>query len=393
MAQLHQERRELFHAQKGVVLHARLRHRHDVEIRRRVALQLDLDHRVAEELVEPGPALLGGRVCAATLDLAQDLQQIGARDLEDGLRAQRRQQVLLEDAVDLRQGALAPGLEAQRLEVAPGSKYRLEGVGGGEERRLAFLPTVDAGVDALGDERAGLIPEFAGFLEADLGVGAQRDAGLLAGPGKAEVPVLRPAGADEERQAVPVLERVVPAGGFGQTDCCVCERHRTSPRLVGLRRDVPPAAGPHPEETEPPLAPIDVLENVLKIRGWGWLPADAAGMKKGTEVPFFNHLRNSVELRSSASGAGNESRTRDLNLGKVALYQLSYSRFDDRARNISTSAPHRNTAKPLYCWRRDSESNRGTRLCRPLHNHSAIAPRPFRPVAPELPEPPDQAFA
>ena len=26
------------------------------------------------------------------------------------------------------------------------------------------------------------------------------------------------------------------------------------------------------------------------------------------------------------SGAGNEARTRDLNLGKVALYQLSYSR-------------------------------------------------------------------
>ena len=29
-------------------------------------------------------------------------------------------------------------------------------------------------------------------------------------------------------------------------------------------------------------------------------------------------------------GAGNESRTRDLNLGKVALYQLSYSRNEDR---------------------------------------------------------------
>ncbi len=26
-------------------------------------------------------------------------------------------------------------------------------------------------------------------------------------------------------------------------------------------------------------------------------------------------------------GAGNEARTRDLNLGKVALYQLSYSRM------------------------------------------------------------------
>ena len=29
-------------------------------------------------------------------------------------------------------------------------------------------------------------------------------------------------------------------------------------------------------------------------------------------------------------GAGNEVRTRDLNLGKVALYQLSYSRFGGR---------------------------------------------------------------
>jgi hypothetical protein len=27
------------------------------------------------------------------------------------------------------------------------------------------------------------------------------------------------------------------------------------------------------------------------------------------------------------NGAGNEARTRDLNLGKVALYQLSYSRL------------------------------------------------------------------
>ena len=38
--------------------------------------------------------------------------------------------------------------------------------------------------------------------------------------------------------------------------------------------------------------------------------------KKGKTVlpPFLN------------SGAGDESRTRDLNLGKVALYQLSYSR-------------------------------------------------------------------
>gem|GEM_PF-4602553 len=52
-------------------------------------------------------------------------------------------------------------------------------------------------------------------------------------------------------------------------------------------------------------------------------------------------------------GAGNETRTRDFHLGKVALYQLSYSRI---------------------IWRREPESNRCRRLCRPLHNHSAIAP-------------------
>jgi len=32
------------------------------------------------------------------------------------------------------------------------------------------------------------------------------------------------------------------------------------------------------------------------------------------------------EYKTRLFGAGNEARTRDLNLGKVALYQLSYSR-------------------------------------------------------------------
>src|SRR5271154_6351125 len=38
-----------------------------------------------------------------------------------------------------------------------------------------------------------------------------------------------------------------------------------------------------------------------------------------------------------SDGAGNEARTRDLNLGKVALYQLSYSRFV-RARRLYWAA-------------------------------------------------------
>ena len=40
-----------------------------------------------------------------------------------------------------------------------------------------------------------------------------------------------------------------------------------------------------------------------------------------------NHERKGgADALPQEAGAGNESRTRDLNLGKVALYQLSYSR-------------------------------------------------------------------
>ena len=35
-----------------------------------------------------------------------------------------------------------------------------------------------------------------------------------------------------------------------------------------------------------------------------------------------------VDIRDKI-GAGNETRTRDFHLGKVVLYQLSYSRFAD----------------------------------------------------------------
>ena len=37
-------------------------------------------------------------------------------------------------------------------------------------------------------------------------------------------------------------------------------------------------------------------------------------------------MRYRPNEHSKVIGAGNEARTRDLNLGKVALYQLSYSR-------------------------------------------------------------------
>src|SRR5690606_18884609 len=55
------------------------------------------------------------------------------------------------------------------------------------------------------------------------------------------------------------------------------------------------------------------------------LAPETGKRKKGPEGPFFN---DSKELASSESefGAGNETRTRDPDLGKVVLYQLSYSR-------------------------------------------------------------------
>ena len=45
--------------------------------------------------------------------------------------------------------------------------------------------------------------------------------------------------------------------------------------------------------------------------------------------------------RQRVFGAGNEARTRDLNLGKVALYQLSYSRKNFRRHNHRKTQPLR----------------------------------------------------
>ena len=43
---------------------------------------------------------------------------------------------------------------------------------------------------------------------------------------------------------------------------------------------------------------------------------------------FKRRNRNGARRRrSDKDGAGNEARTRDLDLGKVALYQLSYTRL------------------------------------------------------------------
>ncbi len=49
-------------------------------------------------------------------------------------------------------------------------------------------------------------------------------------------------------------------------------------------------------------------------------------------------------------GAGNETRTRDPNLGKVMLYQLSYSRI------LSSFYENLHLKKPIWSGKRDSNS-------------------------------------
>ncbi len=49
---------------------------------------------------------------------------------------------------------------------------------------------------------------------------------------------------------------------------------------------------------------------------------------EGASYRRVGSSRDERTFRARKSGAGNESRTHDLNLGKVALYQLSYSRSE-----------------------------------------------------------------
>ncbi|BAQ75421.1 putative uncharacterized protein [Pseudomonas sp. Os17] len=60
----------------------------------------------------------------------------------------------------------------------------------------------------------------------------------------------------------------------------------------------------------------------LEGAGFEWNPQKR---KKDPKV-LFAIATEFVELCSAMFGAGNETRTRDPDLGKVVLYQLSYSR-------------------------------------------------------------------
>ena len=129
-----------------------------------------------------------------------------------------------------------------------------------------------------------------------------------------------------------------------------------------------------------------------------------------TSQPLLPRKKGSLSFPFNF-GAGNRSRTDDLNLGKVALYQLSYSRklsthaiqrirfkqscilllisavmqtnTETRTRQTkpklaATTPSHHITSHHMHCtlmnWRRGPESNRPQRICNPTHNRFATAP-------------------
>ena len=78
-----------------------------------------------------------------------------------------------------------------------------------------------------------------------------------------------------------------------------------------------------------------LIDVVLSIRFTTWSGKRVSNSRpqpwQGCALPteLFPHKTWCVLLEFQNDGAGNESRTRDLNLGKVALYQLSYSRISN----------------------------------------------------------------
>jgi hypothetical protein len=80
---------------------------------------------------------------------------------------------------------------------------------------------------------------------------------------------------------------------------------------------------------------INGCRPVVRLSGWhrgrfGAVPPAVRTSwfrKRKRGLGPFGVLRACASRGANAFGAGNETRTRDLNLGKVALYQLSYSRL------------------------------------------------------------------
>ena len=81
------------------------------------------------------------------------------------------------------------------------------------------------------------------------------------------------------------------------------------------------------QQTDSPgIRILDLIldSNAPDSAGFQWFPPER---KKDPKVLFSITYRIQWNSVSAMFGAGNETRTRDPDLGKVVLYQLSYSRI------------------------------------------------------------------
>ncbi len=102
------------------------------------------------------------------------------------------------------------------------------------------------------------------------------------------------------------------------------------------------SAPPSHRQTRHDRLPTHIADALL-----GWYREDTVGRRVPRELPATNRNGHSnrnakwpliAQQTRMLSGAGNGTRTRDIKLGKLALYQLSYSR--PRRRGIY-QLPHR----------------------------------------------------
>ena len=91
-----------------------------------------------------------------------------------------------------------------------------------------------------------------------------------------------------------------------------------------------PGAGVEPAQTFGPRDFKSLASTCFATRAYVYTKRLGSESNRRTRLcrPLHNHSATQPKQnRPLKSGAGNETRTRDPNLGKVMLYQLSYSRF------------------------------------------------------------------
>ena len=84
------------------------------------------------------------------------------------------------------------------------------------------------------------------------------------------------------------------------------------------------------------------------MKRWGGLPPPT--LRRGRSSLGF-----CAPLQAKA-GAGDEARTRDVHLGKVVLYQLSYTRSFERDNNVQPAVPRNLLIPPEILKSVESES-------------------------------------